>query len=426
MDKIRIDFVTTNDFTIDVKEDSQGAYFMIGEYRVYLPTHYTAHNFSGNDVVTFFIDKIGDVSMGVLGCYLYDLIKSKNIKNLKINKEELFSETEIKEVLENEQNKKTIEELKREYDLYQYLGPSHTSIDLVKRLWEEWEKKGVTAPDVDKIVTDCVNSESLFFKDIVLVTSKVTGQNLIIDYYPLVLDNYNLCAISASDGYLVIIDQTFFKLLFTLTNILMFDAYGLFSETEVPIYTEYAQKLVGDYLNKSSFNQLTKAEEHDIELLFSRDFETSEFSIYLFNSFRIFMMAHEISHHILNHTQGSVNKNFNIEGKIITIEVDRRELKSEYEADLLAYKIFCAVLDTKDDSIKMALCIYRFEFAPILLFDLFDRFDRLTERQYGSEIKYDTHPSPLNRKENILEHYKINTDDSLYCKLREVIATMLS
>ncbi|WP_461255770.1 hypothetical protein [Treponema sp. R80B11-R83G3] len=86
---------------IDVKEDSNGFFFMIGDYRANIPPHYKAKNFNEQEILSFFIDKLSDVGVGVIVCFLYDLLQKRKIKNLKINNYNVNTEDEIKKALKN-------------------------------------------------------------------------------------------------------------------------------------------------------------------------------------------------------------------------------------------------------------------------------------------------------------------------------------
>ncbi len=61
MEKLRIDVTVLDPTAISINEDSTGAYLMLGEHRAYVPPHYTGKGFNNQEVISFFIDKIGDI-----------------------------------------------------------------------------------------------------------------------------------------------------------------------------------------------------------------------------------------------------------------------------------------------------------------------------------------------------------------------------
>ena len=104
MNKVRIDVTILDSKAIRINEDSNGVFFMIGEYRAHILPHCLGSGFNTQEVLSFFIDKIGDIGVGVIVCFLYDLLQSKKIKNIKINNETVDTEDEIKEALNDGQN----------------------------------------------------------------------------------------------------------------------------------------------------------------------------------------------------------------------------------------------------------------------------------------------------------------------------------
>jgi hypothetical protein len=321
-----------------------------------------------------------------------------------------------------------VKDIKQDYErLYHILIPSQESVGLAKELWNDWEKSGITRPNVDDIAANTLKSDKQFFNEIVKIASKIAKKNLNIEYCPFILDNYNLAAFSADDGYLVLIDESFFAIMFYLTIVFMFDAYNLISDNEREIVQSFINDMIDSYFNYKPF-YVSKSFYHSKNItqsILKRDYEIAEFAVYFEQSMRIFMIAHEISHHILGHTKGKEKKNLTRNGENVEVETDKRDKLCEFEADAYAYKIFLEVLNTTDNSIDKAYCKYRFEFAPLFLFDLLETLDRKKELAENKIINYISHPSPKERKENLLEHYKIEDPSFLYENFREVLNDLM-
>jgi len=307
---------------------------------------------------------------------------------------------------------KSVEYIKHVYhDLYELLMPSPQSISLTKELWAEWEKAGIESPNIDEIAMNATEQESKFFYEIVAITEKIAKRELAIDYCPFVTNEYNLSAVSADEGYLVLIDESFFKILFFLTNILVFDMEGLIEKKEQLEISVVIKNMIDSYfdLRFSDFNQ------DIITSLMKQDYELTEFASYFFQLMKIFMIAHEISHHILGHTNGILEKKYKFNNEEIAIKIDEIDNKSyEIDADIYAYKIFTEILNTVDDSVNYIYCKYKIEFAPIFLFDILKIFDRLHEIKSGKPLQYVTHPSPDERKSILLKCFEIKHHGNLY------------
>jgi hypothetical protein len=104
MNKVRIDLTVLDSTAIRIKEDSDGAFLMIGEHRAYVPPQYIGEKFNEQEVISFFIERIGDIGVGVIVYFLCDLLQRKKIKNIKINNKIVDTKDEIKEALDYGQN----------------------------------------------------------------------------------------------------------------------------------------------------------------------------------------------------------------------------------------------------------------------------------------------------------------------------------
>jgi len=195
----------------------------------------------------------------------------------------------------------------------------------------------------------------------------------------------------------------------------MFDVYNPVQNEEQDRVVSFVNNIINNYVKHTKFDA---RDDNITRLLTKNDYETTEFATYFFQSIKIFIIAHEISHHILGHTKGAIRKNMVINGVKVEIETDKRDKHCEFDADELGYKIFLEVMNTTDNSIDVAYCKYRFEFAPLFLFDLFDRLDTLNGMQAKNYI---THPTPTERKQSLLKRCDIEDSDPLYEDLFEVM-----
>jgi hypothetical protein len=102
--KVRIDITVLDSTAIRINEDSDGAFLMIGKHRAYVPPQHTGKRFNEQEVISFFIERIGDIGVGIIVYFLCDLLQRKKIKNIKINNKAVGTEDEIKVALDYGQN----------------------------------------------------------------------------------------------------------------------------------------------------------------------------------------------------------------------------------------------------------------------------------------------------------------------------------
>lgn len=293
---------------------------------------------------------------------------------------------------------------------YQYLMPNFNELGKIKEIWKEYNKAGISSPDIDNIMATFPKINESFFQEIVQIASRVSSKDLNIEYCPFILNDYNLAARSAADGYLIIIDEYLLSMLYDLSYILTFKKYKYIQKKENKQYKDIIITILTDYLDNNIKNRNLISE------LYTKDYETAEFAVYLYNSFKVFMFAHEISHHILKHTEGTYFKECCMNNRSCNIEIDKTSFDQEFEADAYGYKIFLEVLNTADNSINYAYCKYRYEYAPLFLLDIFDKIDRIKEKILNYKIKYITHPSPMERRKKLSNQYNINNPNILYYK----------
>jgi len=84
MDKLRIDVTVLEPTAININEDSNGAYLMIGEHRAYVPPHYTGKNFNNQEVISFLLTESETLGSELLFifCVIYFKRKKSKISRL--------------------------------------------------------------------------------------------------------------------------------------------------------------------------------------------------------------------------------------------------------------------------------------------------------------------------------------------------------
>ena len=95
-----IDITILDQEAIEILEDNKGSYFLIDNYKARILPHSKAKNLTPNDVLSFIVDHLDDLTLNIVASYLYDLIKNGKAKNVKFkNQEPTNDEEEIKKNL---------------------------------------------------------------------------------------------------------------------------------------------------------------------------------------------------------------------------------------------------------------------------------------------------------------------------------------
>lgn len=308
--------------------------------------------------------------------------------------------------------------------LHRKLYPNDSSIALTKQIWDKWETPDNLRPNIEHAANQEVALDNNLFQEIVLVANRLAGKEFTAEYITLCFDDYNFHAYHAEDGYIVLSDDYFLQLLFILTTIITYDSVDEISEAEKESVVELVKGIVqNNYLNNRRFD--FKKQVKIIELV-GRDFEITEMAFCLFKAFKIFILAHEVGHFVLGHTVADKNKRIITYDDSVTLEVDNPEKKDEYEADQYGYVLLKKILEISDQpipeiNIKEALCKYSFDYAPLLLFELFEKLDHRMEGRRGKPIEYFTHPKPRERYNALIKTNNIDISSDLYRDLKKAI-----
>jgi hypothetical protein len=314
------------------------------------------------------------------------------------------------------QNKSCDELIRLFRERLKIIAPDEDSVIVTRDLWKEWSKSGIAPPDIEAIANTYAQHENGFFYELVKLAESQAGHELVIHFCQFTSNRYNAHALTAADGYIIFVDDVFFQVLFFLCNILVFDAHGALSDpTEREHTRQFFQRIIQtNYINRE---RIDFSQETRIIDVMKKDYELAEFANYFFHSIKAFIIAHEIGHHVLGHTRGAVSRVFSVSNTIIEAEVDNRQLEMEYDADKYGYVLFTTLSHTVDESVYYAYCKYRFPFAPVLLFDLFNKLEEIPLRE-GEHLS-DDHPKPADRAKALKATYAIDLDDPLYLALKD-------
>ncbi len=308
---------------------------------------------------------------------------------------------------------RTVSEIINYYkSLNKVMMPTQNSVSISREVWKNWESKGIEPPDIHEISQNNYRFELGFFHELVEIVENHEAKKYNIWYCAYCLNTYNFYAISGSDGYVVLVDDYFFQMLFFLCLIFSYDVADLIYDherDEIKIMVNHIVKNNYIYKRKFDFEKQNKLKE-----LLERDYEISEFANYFFNSLKIFILSHEIGHHILGHTRGFSTEKFMSQGRQIELEVDKRSILDEYEADNYGYKIFEKISKTSDAKYYYTFCKYRFDYAPLFMFDLFEKLDSFYEKFTQKPISYRSHPQPRSRFLKIKEDYNLDINIPMY------------
>lgn len=297
---------------------------------------------------------------------------------------------------------------------YKALSPTADSERIAASLLSGWAGNNHLA-DTEKIIVQARGFEAGFFRDIINFCEAVNGPmpgGLRVAYFNFALNSYNYYAFSASDGYIVLADDLYTRTLFFLSLVLLMDTQNQVPDHEQDTVRAFAREFLAYCVigrRDFSFAQNTTAMS-----LLARDAEVAEMANYFFYSVLAFILLHEIGHHYLGHTRGVTKAAVATGHGPGSIIVDERSWQNELDADAFAGRCYLQLVQTVDDRYKYAFFKYRYDYAPVILFKIFDKLDMLHSR-VGKPVRYTTHPPPLQRLEALKRTMAMH-DDYPLCK----------
>jgi hypothetical protein len=318
----------------------------------------------------------------------------------------------------------TAELLRRYRQRYTLLVPSNESKEIAKTIWNHWEQEGNSRrPDIEKLADHVDQTENKFFQELVDIASEISGKEVHADYCPFLTLDYNFSAVPASDGYIVLIDEAFFQMVFGLIfAVTLHSQTDAFAGNESAIRTEIKTLLRDSYLERRMgiLDQMTTLRE-----AIGKDQITSIFANYVFQGIKTFVLGHELGHHALGHTSDSTAAFLLLGGRSVEIPVNNRAWADEFEADAFGYQVYLTATQTTAQRVHTYF-EYRVDFAPILFFDICDWCERWgpDSRRLNSLVTA-SHPPLEQRKTNLIEKYKIDETDEMYLALKHSLHSLL-
>lgn len=299
---------------------------------------------------------------------------------------------------------------------YEVLAPSKTSVHKASELWDVWETQDLTRPDLSAISSNVSSIEEGFFKELSEIASTIIGKPLVTHYCPFRTSQYNFSAFTASDGYIVLVDEAFFQFLFLLCITLFHHTFSnIDAATIEAVKSEFKNIITTCYFNRQGYSFDNSTAFHE---LMSSSYETTELANYFFQSIKAFIIGHELGHHALGHTQGSLIQKFAIGGQSVDISIDKREWQDEYFADAFGYQVYLAAADSKSTA-QYTQFLYRIDFAPVFFFEICALLDGLEHSSNDTAISPEllSHPPLSLRQARLAEQFtpfKTDDDQQMY------------
>ena len=309
------------------------------------------------------------------------------------------------------------EEIRTGKDYQQYLknifGTSKLhpkAIGLTKITWEKWEKQGTSQPNnIDEIASDPLKTYRVYYQDILTACSIENIEQGSVYFSLLPLKNLNAYAnTTINQDKVIVFDEELITFFTAFVIAVMVAVYTETTDDEVEFFDDFILDRLNDFYlrTKSRTKESNKKHTQDFMDIIERDYYFTQVGSYFSMAFTVFIICHELSHHILGH---SVEKRMfafpDVNGESINIPINNPSINEEFEADSHAYKLYLELIKNRD-KIDVAQLTDAFNRAPLVFFELMDIVQTYAEYKTGQPYKSDSHPHPQQRKERLINQYE--------------------
>ena len=308
------------------------------------------------------------------------------------------------------------EEIKTGQDYLSYLtsvfGASKLNpeaVELTKATWEKWEKQGTSQPNnIQEIASDPLQTYRVYYQDI-LTACHIENINPDSVYFSLLpLKNLNAYAnTTLNQDKVIVFDEELITFFTAFIIAVIVAVYTDTSDDEVEFFDEFILNSLDDFFSrtKSRTKDSNKKHTQDFMGIIERDYYFTQVGSYFSMAFTVFIICHELSHHILGHsTKKRVFAIPENNGESIEIPVNSPSINEEFEADTHAYKLYLELIENRD-RIEVAQLSDAFNRAPLVFFELMDIVQTYSEYKTGESYRSDSHPHPQQRKERLIKKY---------------------
>lgn len=276
--------------------------------------------------------------------------------------------------------------------------------------WQTWENQGMTpSQNIVDITGNPFATYQAYFDDI-LTACDLTDIDASLIYFSLIrINNLNAYAHTMPNtDKIIVFDENLISFFTAFIITAMVSVYSQPSAIE----TKQLENFI--ISNLKTFHGDASSKTPQIKTVFAKRFmqiikknyKLTEIGCYFSIAFTVFIICHELSHHILGHAEDKrMHVTHNTQGKKHAIPLNTPAYEEEFEADIYGYKLFLEVID-KVDQMQSAKLSQWFNRAPLIFFEMIDIVQLFTKttgkNQYGS----DTHPEAMQRKKCLIAQYE--------------------
>ncbi len=295
-------------------------------------------------------------------------------------------------------------------EIYGISAVNERTVMDVNETWDEWDQQGTSKPDnMQEVASDPYAIFRSYFDDIMQACeiSEIPPESIYFSLTP--IKNLNAFANTMPNADKVIVfdnNLIAFFTAFIITTLLA--VYSDPSAEETEELESFLFSTLNTFHQKEQSQQENEIYAKQFMTIIKRNYELTKIGSYFAMAFTIFVICHELSHHILGHSEEKrmyLTPQKNQETKAPSIHFNTPAYQEEFQADEHGYKLFLELIE-KVDQVESAKLSQAFNHAPLMFFEIIEIVQLFAHSKGVSPQESDTHPQPMERKKYLLSRYK--------------------
>lgn len=284
----------------------------------------------------------------------------------------------------------------------------------VKKTWGEWARQGTSEPDnMEEVASDPYAIFCSYFDDIMKACEikEISPERV---YFALIrIKNLNAFANTLpNDDKVIVFDDNLIAFFTAFIITTMLAVYSDPTEQETKELEIFLLSTLNAFHDKEQSQEEYEIYADQFMKMIEKDYELTKIGCYFGMAFTVFVICHELSHHILGHAEEKEkyfvpqnNQAIDSQTETATVSFNTPAYQEEFEADDHGYQLFLELID-KVDQVESAKLSQAFNHSPLMFFEIIEVVDLFARYKGFKNQQSDTHPQPMVRKEYLLSRYK--------------------
>lgn len=281
---------------------------------------------------------------------------------------------------------------------------SAQSIEYALEAWQVWEQQGMPyAIDAMNIAIPPFEHYQAYFDDIVNIAGLEKEQ-----FYFILVRIQNLNAYASTlpnQDKVIVCDDKLIGFFSAFIVAVLVAVYKNPAVIEPDALEEFILKTIEQFYLGDQANVNNDRYTQSLLELIKMDFKLTEIAGYFSMAFTVFILCHELSHHLLGHTSDKALFVLNSQHPEMPVPLNNPSYEEELAADLYGFKLFLELINQSEQA-KIVKLAKLFDWSPLLFFEIIQVTESFATLYGYTQLANSSHPDPIQRKQHLFKRYK--------------------